>query len=62
MKPWIRNTLIAVAILAVIAGAAYYWLLVESHMPADAQFALDIGEVRRLAGSLPGDSPTNAHA
>jgi glyoxylase-like metal-dependent hydrolase (beta-lactamase superfamily II) len=58
MKPWIRNTLIAVAILAVIVGAAYYWLLVESHMPADAQFALDIGEVRRLAGSLPGDPPT----
>jgi glyoxylase-like metal-dependent hydrolase (beta-lactamase superfamily II) len=58
MKTWIRNTLIAVAVLAVIAGAAYYWLLVESHMPADAQFALDIGEVRRLAGSMPGDPPT----
>jgi glyoxylase-like metal-dependent hydrolase (beta-lactamase superfamily II) len=58
MKPWIRNTLVAVAILAVIAGAAYYWLLVESHAPADSQFALDIGEVRRLAGAMPGDPPT----
>ncbi|HWX80213.1 MAG TPA: MBL fold metallo-hydrolase [Steroidobacteraceae bacterium] len=58
MKPWIRNTLVAVAILVVIAGAAYYWLLVESHAPADSQFALDIGEVRRLAGAMPGDPPT----
>jgi glyoxylase-like metal-dependent hydrolase (beta-lactamase superfamily II) len=58
MKPWIRNTLAAAAILVVIAAAAYYWLLVESHVPADAQFALDIGEVRRLAGAVPGDPPT----
>jgi len=55
MKPWIRNLIVAVGILA---GAAYYWLIVESHAPADAQFALDIGEVRRLSGAFPGDKPT----
>ncbi|MGO9932411.1 MAG: hypothetical protein ACLPV8_11440 [Steroidobacteraceae bacterium] len=44
MKPWIRNTLVAVSVLVVMAGAAYYWLILESHMPADAQYALDIGE------------------
>jgi glyoxylase-like metal-dependent hydrolase (beta-lactamase superfamily II) len=58
MKPWIRNTLVAVGLLVVVAGAAYYWLLVESHVPGDAQFALDIDEVRRLAGPMPGDRPT----
>ena len=58
MKPWIRNLIIAAGLLIVVAGAAYYWLIVESHVPADAQFALDIGEVRRLAAANPGDRAT----
>jgi glyoxylase-like metal-dependent hydrolase (beta-lactamase superfamily II) len=58
MKPWLRNLIVAVALLAVVAGAAYYWLIVESHAPADAQFALDIGEVRRLAGANPAEKAT----
>jgi glyoxylase-like metal-dependent hydrolase (beta-lactamase superfamily II) len=58
MKPWIRNLIVAAGVLIVVAGAAYYWLLVESHVPHDAQFALDIGEVRRLSGAMPGDPPT----
>jgi glyoxylase-like metal-dependent hydrolase (beta-lactamase superfamily II) len=58
MKRWIRNLFLGVCILLGVAAAAYYWLLVESHVPADAQFALDIGEVRRLAGTMPGDPPT----
>jgi|HubBroStandDraft_2_1064218.scaffolds.fasta_scaffold240440_1 glyoxylase-like metal-dependent hydrolase (beta-lactamase superfamily II) len=58
MKPWIRNLIVAAGVLIVVAGAAYYWLLVESHVPTDAQFALDIGEVRRLSGAMPGDPPT----
>jgi glyoxylase-like metal-dependent hydrolase (beta-lactamase superfamily II) len=57
MKPWIRILIAAASILAVVAGAAYYWLIVESHVPADAQFALDIGEVRRLSSAMPGDPP-----
>jgi glyoxylase-like metal-dependent hydrolase (beta-lactamase superfamily II) len=58
MKPWIRNLIVAAGVLIVVAGAAYYWLLVESHVPHDAQFTLDIGEVRRLSGAMPGDPPT----
>jgi glyoxylase-like metal-dependent hydrolase (beta-lactamase superfamily II) len=58
MKPWIRNLIVAAGVLIAVAGAAYYWLLVESHVPSDAQFALDIGEVRRLSGAMPGDPPT----
>src|SRR5271165_3011999 len=58
MKPWIRNTLVAVGLLAVLAGSAYYWLIVESHVPRDAKYALDIGEVRRLAGAGSGDKPS----
>jgi glyoxylase-like metal-dependent hydrolase (beta-lactamase superfamily II) len=58
MPPWIRNLIVAAGVLIVAAGAAYYWLLVESHVPHDAQFALDIGEVRRLSSAMPGDPPT----
>jgi hypothetical protein len=57
MKSWVRKSLIAFGVLVVLAGAAYYWLIVESHVPGDAQFAFDIGEVRRLANTAPGDNP-----
>jgi Metallo-beta-lactamase superfamily len=57
MKRWVRNVLLALCGLLVIAGAAYYWFIVESHVPGGAEYALDIGEVRRLAGAAPGDKP-----
>ncbi len=57
MKPWVRNILLSLCALLVMAGAAYYWFIVESHVPGGAEFALDIGEVRRLAGAAPGDKP-----
>jgi len=57
MKPWVRNILVALCALLLIASAAYYWFIVESHVPAGAAFALDIGEVRRLAGTASGDRP-----
>jgi glyoxylase-like metal-dependent hydrolase (beta-lactamase superfamily II) len=57
MKSWIRNSLLALCALLVIAGAAYYWFIVESHVPGGAEFVLDIGEVRRLAGVTPGGKP-----
>jgi glyoxylase-like metal-dependent hydrolase (beta-lactamase superfamily II) len=58
MKPWVRNILFALCALLVIAGVAYYWFIAESHVPGDAEYALDIGEVRRLAGAAPGDKPS----
>jgi glyoxylase-like metal-dependent hydrolase (beta-lactamase superfamily II) len=57
MKPWARNTLFVLCALLVVAGAAYYWIVVESHVPRGAELALDIGEVRRLASAAPGDKP-----
>jgi hypothetical protein len=45
MKSWIRNSLLALCALLVMAGAAYYWLIVESHVPGGATS-------RRLRSSL----------
>lgn len=57
MRTWLRRTLIALAVVLALAGAAYYWLIVESHMPGDATFALDIDRVRAAAAEAPGDKP-----
>jgi glyoxylase-like metal-dependent hydrolase (beta-lactamase superfamily II) len=56
MRVWLRRTLIGLGVLLVLAGGAYYWLVVESHMPRDAAFTLDLERVRELA-ALPGDKP-----
>jgi glyoxylase-like metal-dependent hydrolase (beta-lactamase superfamily II) len=58
MKPWIKYTLIGVLLLVVALGAAYYWLLVESHPPANAHYALDIESLRSLANAAAGDKPS----
>jgi glyoxylase-like metal-dependent hydrolase (beta-lactamase superfamily II) len=55
---WLRRILIALGVLLVIAGAAYYWLLVESHVPSDAAYALDIDRVRAALETVPGDEPS----
>jgi glyoxylase-like metal-dependent hydrolase (beta-lactamase superfamily II) len=55
IKSWVRNILLALCAVLLIASAAYYWFIVESHVPGGAEFALDIGEVRRLAGAASGD-------
>ncbi|MEX0838597.1 MAG: MBL fold metallo-hydrolase [Parvibaculum sp.] len=57
MPVWLRRTLIAFGALVIVAGAAYYWLIVESRMPSDAAFALDIDQVRRMVAATPGDKP-----
>ncbi len=57
MPVWLRRTLITLAALVVVAGAAYYWLIVESRMPSDADFPLDINQVRRAVAAVPGDKP-----
>ncbi|MBI1261543.1 MAG: MBL fold metallo-hydrolase [Rhizobiales bacterium] len=59
MSKWTRRALIALAFLVVVGGGAYYWLIVESHMPADAEFSLDMNAVRELADAMPGDKPEN---
>lgn len=58
MKPWLRNIFIALFALVAIAPVAYWWLLLESHAPADLDYTLDIGQLRRLADTMPGEPPT----
>jgi glyoxylase-like metal-dependent hydrolase (beta-lactamase superfamily II) len=59
VKPLAAKILIVVGALAVILGAAYYWLIVESHVPMDAAYTLDINEIRRMAAEAPGEKPTS---
>jgi glyoxylase-like metal-dependent hydrolase (beta-lactamase superfamily II) len=41
--------------LAVVGGAAYYWLVVDCSGPGSGTYAIDMAEVRRLAASIQGD-------
>ena len=58
MRPSMRKSLTALAVLLLIAAAAYYWLIMESHAPADAHYAFDIAEIRRLADASAGEKPS----
>jgi glyoxylase-like metal-dependent hydrolase (beta-lactamase superfamily II) len=58
MRPWVRNLLFALGALAAIVGAAYYWFVIDGRVLGGADYALDIVEVRRLAGTVQGDQPT----
>jgi len=62
MSKWKSRVAAIVAALLVLGGGAYYWLVMESHMPGDAAFTLDIEGARKLADSLPGDKPVAIHA
>ncbi|MCE9648288.1 MAG: MBL fold metallo-hydrolase [Parvibaculum sp.] len=62
MSTWKRIALIVLAVIVVVGGGgAYYWLIVESHAPGDAEFAIDLSEVRRLADERTGDRPLEIH-
>ena len=57
MSGWKRILIAVVGVLLVGGGSAYYWLIMESHMPSDAHFELDMNKVRALADGMPGDRP-----
>jgi glyoxylase-like metal-dependent hydrolase (beta-lactamase superfamily II) len=57
MRVWLRRTLITLGVLLVLAGAAYYWLIVESHVPGDASYPFSIDAVRAELDKVPGDKP-----
>ena len=57
MRTWLRRTLFALAALLLLVGAAYYWLFIDSHIPSDATYSLDLDRVRAAAASVPGDKP-----
>lgn len=58
MSVWPRRILIILGVVLVLAGAAYYWLFVDSHPPSDASYALDIDRVHTALATLPGDKPS----
>lgn len=51
MRRFVRWSLVLLLPLAVL----YWWFAVDSRMPADASYPLDLAEVRRLANTLPGE-------
>ena len=57
MGKWTKRLLIPLAILLVIAGGAYWWLMIQSGTSSQV-YALDMGEVRKLAESIPGATVT----
>ncbi|MBI1210023.1 MAG: MBL fold metallo-hydrolase [Alphaproteobacteria bacterium] len=61
MGKWPQRILITLGVLAVIGGAAYYWLIVDSSGPSGGSYSIDMAEVRRLADSIPGDKVQEIH-
>lgn len=57
MNKWLKRALIVLAVLAVLGGGAYYWLILESGTPTTT-YALDMKEIRRLADSVQGPHVT----
>jgi glyoxylase-like metal-dependent hydrolase (beta-lactamase superfamily II) len=57
MGKWLRRISIALGVLAAVGGVAYYWYIVESSLPSGGRYAVDMAEVRRLAGALGPDRP-----
>ncbi|HKC49729.1 MAG TPA: MBL fold metallo-hydrolase [Myxococcota bacterium] len=54
---FIRILLTALGVLAVLVLVAGWYLLGRTPVPEKSDYALDLNEVRRLAGALPGDPP-----
>ncbi len=61
MSNLVKGLLALLVLLLLVAGGAYYWLILESGA-APATYALDMGEVRRLADSMPGARPVSIRA
>lgn len=51
-----KKLLVLVTLIAALA-ALYYWAAVDSRMPEDAGFDLDIAQIRALADTVPGAQP-----
>ena len=55
---WPRALLVALVVLLVLAGGAYYWLLIDSRIPADAAYSLDLDRVRAELAKVSSDKPS----
>jgi glyoxylase-like metal-dependent hydrolase (beta-lactamase superfamily II) len=54
---WIKRIAIAFGVIAAAGAGAYYWLIVESHMPFSGSYKIDIAELRKLADEKAGAKP-----
>ena len=54
---FIRILVIVLAVFAVAAFGAYRYLLGRVAVPEKSDYALDLGEIRRLASAVPGEPP-----
>lgn len=54
---WLRRLTIAFGMLAAAGAGAYYWLIIESHMPFSGSYTIDIAELRMLADEKSGAKP-----
>jgi len=54
---WFRRLAVAFALIAAAGAGAYYWLIVESHMPFSGSYKIDIAELRKLTDEKPGAKP-----
>ncbi len=54
---FIRILLTVLGVLAVLLLVAGWYLLGRTPVPEKSDYALDLNEIRRLAGSIPGDLP-----
>jgi glyoxylase-like metal-dependent hydrolase (beta-lactamase superfamily II) len=60
MAGWLRNTLIAVVVLLLVGGAAWYWYLGDGSPPGNLEpYSFDIAAVRAKADELPGGKATD---
>jgi glyoxylase-like metal-dependent hydrolase (beta-lactamase superfamily II) len=57
MRRWLRIALVVAVVLGGIATGAWWWLTARTPVPATSTFAVDLDEIRRLAGVLPGGRP-----
>lgn len=59
MRGWLRNLLIVIGLLLVLAGGLVYWFLLDAGSPSGLKpFEFDIAELRALADEIEGDKPS----
>jgi glyoxylase-like metal-dependent hydrolase (beta-lactamase superfamily II) len=62
MPRFLKLALGILALLAVAGGGAWLWLTAREDVPEESDFAIDLEELRGLAGSLPGVKPTEVRS
>src|SRR5262245_2968596 len=57
MRRALRVSIVVVAVLAAIVAGAGVYLLGRTPVPETSTYSLDLNEIRRLAGAIPGERP-----